>query len=85
MQCEDQALLAYKVPKLLIQPIIENAVFHGIEPDGEDGAITIRIENQPEDYIIRIANSGRKIDFEKIQPLSEKSRSTRNHISACRM
>jgi two-component system sensor histidine kinase YesM len=35
---EDEAL-QFKVPKLLLQPVVENAVLHGIEPNPEGGMI----------------------------------------------
>lgn len=71
--CEDKILLDYKIPKLLIQPIIENAVFHGIEPTGQDGCITVKIEKLQDDLIIRISNSGTKIDFKTIDRIFEDS------------
>lgn len=33
---------SFRIPKLLLQPLVENAIIHGIEPSGELG--TIRIE-----------------------------------------
>ena len=36
-------LTPYKVPSLLLQPLVENAVYHGIQPLVEGGTITINI------------------------------------------
>jgi hypothetical protein len=30
-----------KVPPLMLQPLLENAVYHGIEPSGEPGTVRI--------------------------------------------
>lgn len=38
----DPALLKYLCPKLSIQPLLENAIYHGMEGMYEDGEITIR-------------------------------------------
>lgn len=44
------------IPALLLQPLLENAVFHGIEPLPEGGVIQIRI-SQSEGYLtVRIDN-----------------------------
>lgn len=40
--CDGAPLLA-EVPQLILQPLIENAVIHGIEPDPEGGEIHINI------------------------------------------
>lgn len=44
----DPALLKYLCPKLSIQPLLENAIYHGMEGMYEDGEITIRIYDRME-------------------------------------
>jgi two-component system sensor histidine kinase AlgZ len=44
------------VPTLLLQPLIENAVHHGIEPSAEAGEIAIRISRAGEYVNIVISN-----------------------------
>lgn len=39
----DPELSTTKIPKLIIQPFVENAIIHGIEPSGEGGTISIEI------------------------------------------
>jgi len=46
------------VPKLIIQPLLENAVKHGIEPVGE-GIITLKCYRDLENLIIEINDSGK--------------------------
>ncbi|MFA9439128.1 sensor histidine kinase [Uliginosibacterium sp. sgz301328] len=38
-----QAPLSAKVPPLMLQPLLENAVYHGIEPSPEPGTILVRV------------------------------------------
>lgn len=40
---DNDALIACKILKFTLQPIVENAIFHGIEPKGSAGTITIHI------------------------------------------
>ena len=52
LEVGDKSLLACQIVKFTLQPIVENAIFHGIEPKGA-GTITIRIL-QPGGQDIRI-------------------------------
>lgn len=40
---EDDALLSCRILKFTLQPLVENAIFHGIEPKGTAGNIVIHI------------------------------------------
>ena len=42
-QIDDEALLSCKINRFCLQPIVENAIFHGIEPKGAPGLITIHL------------------------------------------
>ena len=53
-QIDPQALQT-KIPSLVIQPLVENAVYHGIEPCVEGGEIRIKVE-QNESVKIVISN-----------------------------
>ncbi|MCR4961381.1 MAG: sensor histidine kinase [Lachnospiraceae bacterium] len=37
----DEAVLDKRIPKLLLQPIVENCIYHGIRPKGEKGIIKV--------------------------------------------
>jgi two-component system sensor histidine kinase AlgZ len=44
------------VPPLMLQPLIENAVYHGIEPLGEPGEITVHLSGRDDRLLVEIAN-----------------------------
>ena len=44
------------VPPLMLQPLLENAVYHGIEPSGEGGEIVIDINLVRDQVQIRVSN-----------------------------
>lgn len=51
-------MLKYLCPKLSIQPLLENAIYHGMEGMYEDGEITIRIYDRDGDIGIDVADNG---------------------------
>lgn len=45
-----------KVPPLMMQPLLENAVYHGIEPAEDDGTVRIRFARSGHELHIDLAN-----------------------------
>jgi len=72
----DDNILSYKIPKLTLQPIIENAIFHGLQPKKfVDAKITIAILFD-EDIIIEVSDNGIGMSEETINNiLAGKSKS----------
>ncbi len=54
----DAPTLAARLPPLLVQPLVENAVRHGIEPSPAGGDLTIRCRRDGDALVIEINNSG---------------------------
>jgi len=54
----DPGLCAYKVPKLFMQPLVENAIYHGLKPCGHKGVITVTGYEEQEWMCIRIHDNG---------------------------
>jgi membrane protease YdiL (CAAX protease family) len=54
----DETLLQVNVPPMLLQPVIENAIKHGLNPKPEGGEINIRIQNSHGNVHIVIADTG---------------------------
>jgi len=52
----DSAPLDALLPPLVLQPLLENAVFHGVEPGTGPGEILVRIERRGERVSARIEN-----------------------------
>lgn len=63
------------VPKLILQPIIENSIVHGM--DGEISFIEVNIEGrvEGEDIVFRIRDNGKGIDADKINMMLQVSES----------
>ncbi|MDD2775293.1 MAG: histidine kinase [Gallionella sp.] len=45
------------IPPLLLQPLLENAVYHGIEPLVSGGTISITLHNQGETFQLQVNNT----------------------------
>jgi two-component system sensor histidine kinase AlgZ len=44
------------LPPLVLQPLLENAVYHGVEPGTEIGEVLVRIEGRGKRVFIRVVN-----------------------------
>jgi two-component system, sensor histidine kinase YesM len=61
-----EELLQYKIPKLILQPLVENAIFHGIAPKGSNGTIRIEFIQEDECIRVKIVDDGVGIDEKEI-------------------
>ncbi len=57
-QTEDETLLKQKINRFSLQPIVENAIFHGIEPKGSAGKIVIHTYLKEQKVIIDVTDNG---------------------------
>lgn len=48
----------YKVPKLILQPLVENAIYHGIRDRANGGEITVSAMLEEGSLVIRVADNG---------------------------
>ncbi|TCO48884.1 sensor histidine kinase [Actinocrispum wychmicini] len=55
-------VLAVAIPYLVLQPLVENAVRHGIEPRSSPGQILVRGEAEGSDCVISIEDDGSGMD-----------------------
>ncbi|HEU5022986.1 MAG TPA: histidine kinase [Bryobacteraceae bacterium] len=54
----DPAALHASIPLLSIQPLVENAVRHGVAPRGESGFVRLEIRRGGDGLTVRVSNSG---------------------------
>jgi two-component system sensor histidine kinase YesM len=60
-----------KVPKLLLQPVVENAYIHGIKPSGKNGTIVIDISQNGDMATLSIMNTGLGMNQEQYEKMME--------------
>ena len=67
----DEDTLNNRLPKLLIQPIIENTIYHGLEMKKGGGTVDITIKKENNQLIITVADDGLGIEKSKLLALIE--------------
>ncbi|MFD4704428.1 sensor histidine kinase [Gottfriedia sp. NPDC058432] len=65
-------LLTIKIPKLLIQPLVENAIMHGIESSREQGIVLVKIKriNDSSNLLVTVQDNGPGINREALNALN---------------
>ena len=71
---DEADILHCRLPKLLLQPVIENAIYHGIEPKIGPGHITVRISTTEKRLIINVRDDGIGMDESDLQSINQKLR-----------
>jgi LytS/YehU family sensor histidine kinase len=61
--------LEHPVPALILQPLVENAVIHGIAPQLAGGAVNITIDRSKGDLLLRVTDDGCGADPERLAEL----------------
>lgn len=69
---ENNDVLQYYVPKLTIQPIVENAIVHGIEGHTGRGEIWLNVSTTEDTLYIHVVDNGGGMDLEQLIQLREK-------------
>jgi two-component system sensor histidine kinase YesM len=53
-----EKLLMYKIPRFTLQPLIENAMYHGIDPKSEGGCIEVTGWSEEQHLVLEIRDNG---------------------------
>jgi two-component system sensor histidine kinase YesM len=75
-----EQMMDESVPRLLLQPLVENAIVHGIEPRVQGGTITITGEQDETHNRIIIADDGLGIAKEKLRKMEIQLHSVADEI-----
>ena len=55
---EDQSIADYKLPKLVLQPLVENAIYHGIKEIDRQGMIRVTAAAEEKQLVLSIYDNG---------------------------
>ena len=76
----DENCLGYLCNKITLQPIIENAIYHGLNRMVDEGEITIRIREDGDDIILSVEDNGIGMTEEQCQEILRKEPGDRTGI-----
>ena len=71
LEMENEDLLEARMPKLILQPLVENAVVHGLEGKIGQGTVHISVENSENTLFLRVKDDGIGISEEQVEQLNE--------------
>lgn len=66
----DEGLLDYRIPKLVLQPLVENAIYHGVKLIRRKGHISITAEAAGQGLKIYVSDTGKGMTGEKLSLLN---------------
>jgi two-component system LytT family sensor kinase len=54
----DQSVVTFPVPPMILQPLVENAIKHGLTPQVKGGRITVQVQRCKDTVAFRVADTG---------------------------
>ncbi|MDF2925512.1 MAG: histidine kinase [Paenibacillaceae bacterium] len=77
----EEGMEHYEVPKLFLQPLVENSVVHGIEPKAEGGYVNLLARSVSETHLcIEIEDSGTGMPEEQVRALNRMLEEGRSEV-----
>lgn len=70
----------FLIPALTLQPIVENAVRHGIMKKPEGGTISIRSSFLPEGFVVTVEDDGVGFDVEQMEEQQKQEENSGRHL-----
>ncbi len=65
--CKHQDVPNIKLPAVTIQPLVENAIIHGLKECTEQGNVLVEIMRAEDAVIISVEDNGKGIDYDKLE------------------
>jgi len=72
---EDEKAYDYLIPRLILQPVVENSIYHGLEVLPEGGKIIIEVTLTENILILTVSDNGKGMDAKTLAELNARIRS----------
>lgn len=79
VECEP-SLEDYKIPKLLIQPLVENAIFHGLDSEEGKGCVSVIVREEGRDIQIIVDDDGKGMNSKALASFNSQKKSRSSHV-----
>ncbi len=70
--CVEEEVENIKIPKLTLQPLVENAIYHGIKPLGRKGHIRVLVKQKEDIVYLRVQDDGVGLSGERFWEVLQK-------------
>lgn len=68
----DSEIVSYKIPPIILQPIVENAIKHGISPLIQGGEVHVRLSRKKEAIEVEVRDTGKGVEaVDKVELLKK--------------
>lgn len=69
----DEALMPMKIPPLILQPLVENAIVHGAMKKLEGGTVSVKVEKQGDEVLFTVKDTGVGMSEKRLDSLLKES------------
>ena len=77
---EDEVAYDFQIPRLIIQPVVENAIFHGLEEKLEGGKVVIEVIVTEKNLILTISDNGKGIPKDELAKINARIHSSAKNL-----
>ena len=67
---DELTVVKHHTPKLILQPIVENAIIHGLESKVGNGTLTLRVESTDAQLVITVSDDGVGMDPQRLEEVN---------------
>lgn len=65
----------YKIPKMTLQPLVENAIYHGLKEKDGEGCIYISVQDEGNNILLKVEDDGVGMSEQEFQKILQKKES----------
>ncbi|SCH80038.1 Probable sensor-like histidine kinase YehU [uncultured Ruminococcus sp.] len=76
----DESIKQYQIPKLTLQPLVENAIYHGLRVQEKAGSLCVSGYSEGEKIILKVSDTGAGMNVQQVQMALRSSDQSKSHF-----